>query len=119
MKIAHLIVKVIGEKKQWRAYRARVAALPSEYRGAAQAVERYLMYAGGIAKGEVAVAMFDDLADLFEQSAASQTPIRVVVGADPVEFAEEFLRNYADGSWLLKERARLNDDIARAAGETP
>ena len=119
MRIERVLAKVIGEKKQWRAYRARVAALPPEYREAAQAVERYLMYAGGIAKGEVAVAMFDDLADLFEQSASSETPIRVVVGEDPVEFVEEFLRNYADGSWLLKERARLTDAIARAAGETP
>src|SRR5688572_16409576 len=112
MNVSQLVSKVVGEKKQWRAYRARVAALPPEYRSAAEAVERYLMYAGGIAKGDVAVAMFDDLADLFEQSAANSTPIRVLVGDDPVEFVEEFLRNYADGSWLLKERARLNDAIA-------
>ena len=28
-------------------------------------------------------------------------------GDDPVGFAEEFLRNYADGQWIRKERAQL------------
>ena len=114
----NLISAMIGEKKQWRHYKARVAALPPPYRTTAEAVERYLMHAGGIAKGDVAVAMFGDLADLFEQGAAEGTSIRALVGEDPVEFVEEFLRNYADGSWLLKERARLVDAVARAAGET-
>lgn len=118
MNITELASKVIGEKKQWREYKARIAALPTDYRAAAEAVDRYLIHAGGIAKGDVATAMCGDLADLFEQSASSHTPIREVVGDDPVEFVEEFLRNYADGSWLLKERARLRESIARAAGET-
>ena len=42
--------------------------------------------------------MFEDLADLFEQGAADGTPIREIVGEDPVEFAETFSQNYADGS---------------------
>jgi DNA-binding ferritin-like protein (Dps family) len=38
--------------------------------------------------------MLEDLADLFEQGAADGTPLRDVVGEDPVEFAEAFLANY-------------------------
>jgi DNA-binding ferritin-like protein (Dps family) len=38
--------------------------------------------------------MLEDLADLFEQAAANGIPIRGIVGQDPVEFAEAFLRNY-------------------------
>jgi DNA-binding ferritin-like protein (Dps family) len=62
--------------------------------------------------------MFADLLDLFEQSAANGTPIREIVGEDPVEFLKTFVRNYPDGHWRLKEQKRLNDAIARAAGES-
>ncbi len=55
--------------------------------------------------------MLEDLADLFEQSAASGTPVREVVGADPIEFAETFLQNYSEGQWINKERKRLTQVI--------
>ena len=43
------------------------------------------------------VPMYGDLADLFEQSAANGTPIREIVGEDPVEFVETFVANYSEG----------------------
>jgi DNA-binding ferritin-like protein (Dps family) len=110
MNITTLVEKVVGDlgdKRRWRAYKARANALPEPYRSVIGALERYLTYYGGIVKGDVLVAMIDDLADLFEQAAADGTPVRALVGDDPVGFAEEFLRNYADGQWINKERARL------------
>ena len=65
------------------------------------------MYFGAITKSDVLMSMLEDLADLFEQGAADGTPIRAIVGDDPVEFAEDFLRNYVEGQWINKERARL------------
>ncbi|MGO2112891.1 MAG: DUF1048 domain-containing protein [Pseudoclavibacter sp.] len=105
-------------KKQYREYRARVAALPEPYRTSAEAVERYLMHVGGISDGAIMVRMLDDLISLVEEHAASNTPIREVVGEDPVEFVQDFLANYADAMWINKERRRLNDAIAKAAGES-
>ena len=35
--------------------------------------------------------MFDDVADLFERAAADGTPIREIVGDDPVEFADALI----------------------------
>jgi DNA-binding ferritin-like protein (Dps family) len=61
--------------------------------------------------------MFEDLLDLFEQSAANGTPIREIVGEDPVEFLEAFVQNYPDGQWRTRERNRLISAIERAAGE--
>ena len=61
--------------------------------------------------------MFEDLADLFEQSAADGTPIREIVGDDPVEFVETFVQNYPEGQWISRERERLTSAIERAAGE--
>ncbi len=121
MNITTLVEKVVGDlgdKKRWRAYKERTRQLPAGYRSAAEALERYLTYFGAITRGDVLVTMLEDLADLFEQSAADGTPIRSVVGEDPVEFAEAFLRNYAEGQWIAKERARLVDAIDSAAGET-
>ncbi|MDQ1059851.1 DNA-binding ferritin-like protein (Dps family) [Arthrobacter globiformis] len=101
----------LEQKKQYRQYKARTKQLPANYRTAIDALERYLTYFGAITKGETLVKMLEDLADLFEQSAATGTPIREVVGEDPVEFAETFLQNYSEGQWINKERKRLNEAI--------
>lgn len=114
------IEKVTGsfeEKKQYKQYKARVEQLPGPYRTATAALERYLMYYGSISKGDTLLAMLGDLADLFEQAAADGTPIRTIVGEDPVEFAEEFMRNYTDGQWINKERARLVKAIDAVTGD--
>ena len=114
------IEKIIGpfdQKKRYRQYKARKEALPANYRTAIDALERYLTYFGSITKGEILVSMLEDLADLFEQSAASGAPIRGIVGDDPVEFAETFVANYSEGQWINKERERLVSTIERAAGE--
>ena len=109
-----LVVGPLDQKRRYRQHKARVRALPEPYRASNEAVERYAMYAGGIADGELAVRMLEDLVELFEASAANGTPIRDVVGEDPVEFAEAFLANYADGAWTNKEKRRLSDAIERA-----
>jgi len=101
----------LEQKKQYRQYKARAKQLPANYRTAVEALERYLTYFGAITKGETLVKMLEDLADLFEQSAASGTPVREVVGEDPVEFAETCLQNYSEGQWINKERKRLTQAI--------
>jgi DNA-binding ferritin-like protein (Dps family) len=107
----------LEQKKRYRQYKARTKQLPANYRTAVDALERYLMYFGSITRGETLVSMLEDLADLFEQSAANGTPIRQIVGQDPVEFAETFLQNYSEGQWINKERERLTSAIDRAAGQ--
>ena len=111
------IVGGLGDKRRWRHYRARVKALPANYRTTVEALERYLTYFGVITKGDVpmdvVMSMLEDLADLFEQAAADGTPIGAVVGGDPVEFAETFFRNYSDGRWINKERERSVTAIER------
>ena len=111
------IIGDIGDKRRWRQYKTRTRQLPEDYRTAIEALERYLMLFGAITKGDTLMAMLEDLADLFEQSAAGGTPIRAIVGDDPVEFAETFLANYSEGRWINKERMRLTDTIDRVAGD--
>ena len=108
---------MIGPKREWRGYKARGRGLPASYRTALDALERYLNYYGGT--GGDGTALYGDLIDLFEQSAADRTPIREIVGDDPVEFIETFVRNYPKGQWIIRERERLTKAIDRAAGEDP
>lgn len=117
MNIPELASKVIGDKRRWRAYKARVRQLPENHRAAVEALERYLMYFGP-SDGNSAATMYEDLADLFERAAADGTPIREIVGEDPVEFAEAFLRNYSKGGWITRERERLVNAIERAGAHT-
>lgn len=112
-----LVTGSFDDKKRWRAYTARRKELPEGYRTATEGLERYLMYAGAVAKGDVLVRMLEDLADLMEGAAADGIPIRGIVGDDPVEFAETFLRNYEDGQWVSSERARLVRSIEQAESE--
>lgn len=138
-----LIEKMVGDlddKRRWREYRARVKALPASYRAAHDALTRYLTHFGVVTKGEVPMGMLTDLVDLFERAAARGTPVRAVVGEDPVGFAETFFRRYSDGRWtdrkhdpsvsamerefhreigrgIDKERERLVSAIARTGTE--
>ncbi len=110
-----LVTGSLEQKKQYRQYKARIDALPEPYGTAAKALQRYLMYAGGIVlDGETALKMFGDVADLWERAVADGTPIRVIVGDDPVEFADALAQAYTGKHWIDKERARLTDAITRA-----
>lgn len=108
--------KVIGDKRRWREYKARVKQLPKPYRDAVDAIERYLMYFGAV-DADSAASLFEDVAELFEQAAADETPIRDIVGDDPVEFVEALIRNYSKGGYVDKERERLVQGIEKAERE--
>jgi DNA-binding ferritin-like protein (Dps family) len=113
------IEKVVGpleQKRRYREYKARTEQLPASYHTAIDALQRY-SYFFGYGTTEGGLSMLEDLVDLFEQSAANGTPVRAVVGEDPVEFAEAFLRNYPEGQWISRERERLTGAIDRAADE--
>lgn len=112
--IPRWIEKIIGpveHKKRYRQYKQRTKRLPDGSSTAIVALERYLMYRGLIADGEILMSMLEDLADLFELSITDGIPVRDIVGEDPVEFAETFVANYADGQWIAKEQARLTEAI--------
>jgi DNA-binding ferritin-like protein (Dps family) len=114
--LSKFITLVIGDKRRWRQYKARVKQLPPNYRTAVEAIERYLMHFGML-DGDNAASLFEDVADLFERAAADGTPIREIVGTDPVGFVDELIRNYAKGGYVTRERQRLISTIDQAAGD--
>ena len=105
----------LEQKREYRRYKARIDALPEPYASAAKAFQRYLMYSGGMTlEGETILTMFGDFADLWERAAADGTPVRDVVGDDPVEFADTFAESYGGKRWIDKERARLTQAVEAA-----
>ena len=108
-----MTLKWIEQKREYRQVKARVAALPASWQTAFEGITRYLTHLGGMSDGDAIVTMFDDLVTLFEQAAADGTRVRDVVGADPVEFVDAFMKNYPAGNWIARERERL----ARAIDE--
>jgi DNA-binding ferritin-like protein (Dps family) len=111
-----LVTGSLEQKKQYRQYRARLEALPEPYHATAKALDRYLMASGGITDGETLVTMMTDLVELWERAAADGTPVRDIVGDDPVEFIETFRAAYAGKEWIDKERERLRKAIADTEG---
>ena len=117
---AKWIERVTGsleQKKRFKQYRARIEALPEPYRTVAKAIERYFMYSGGMTiDGETALKMWGDLVDLWERAAVDGTPVRTIVGEDPVDFADTFAQAYTGKRWVDKERARLTKAVDEAVG---
>ena len=109
----------LEQKKQYKQVKARIDALPEPYGTAAKALQRYLMYYGGVIDGGTIVTMMVDLVELWERAAADGTPVRTIVGDDPVEFAETFAQAYSGRQWIDKERARLNRAIEDAERGEP
>lgn len=111
MTISEFTVKVIGDKRRWRAYKARTRQLPATYRTTVKGLERYLLRFGP-ADADTAASMFEDLVTRFEQAAAAGTPVREIVGANPDEFVKAFLQHYSKGGGLpSQERERLISEI--------
>lgn len=118
MEISKFAAKVIGDKRRWREYKARTQRLPGNYRTAVEGIERYLMHVGPApTDADSAASMFEDLVELFEQAASDGTPVRAIVGEDPVEFVEVFTQNYMEAGWVTRERERLISAIERAEAE--
>lgn len=112
-----IVTGSLEEKKRYRRYKARIKRLPEGHRIAVEAMERYLMHFGPV-DGAGAMEMYEDLADLFEQSVADATPIRDLLGDDPIEFAESFMANYPLGQYRARERHRFVSAVDRAVAAT-
>jgi DNA-binding ferritin-like protein (Dps family) len=66
------IARMIDQERRYRRYKKRKQQLPANYRTALDAEERYVwLFASG--EGDSLLPLVEDLADLFEQSAASRT----------------------------------------------
>lgn len=117
LKWIELLTGPLEQKKQYKHDKARLDALPAPYHDAASAFHRYLLVAGGVTDGDTLTQMFTDFADLWERAAVDRTPVREIVGDDPVEFIESFAAAYSGKRWIDKERGRLVKAVEEAECE--
>lgn len=110
----NIISKLIGEKKQWKQYKARKKKLPANYRAAADALEVYI-FMSGAETGEMVGRALEDLIELFEQIAAAKTPIREIVGENPADFAEAFVSTYSTEGWRARQTQKVREALDAAA----
>ncbi len=109
----------LEQKRRYRQLGARIDTLPEPYQGVARAFQRYFMYCGGFTDGDTLVTMFSDFVDLWERASIDGTPVRVIVGDDPIDFAETFARAYSGKQWIDGERTRLITAIHDAERAEP
>jgi DNA-binding ferritin-like protein (Dps family) len=107
--------KIIGsldDKREWKAMEARAKALPSEYRDAYKAIQKYMWTAGGGPTDWKATSrIFGGILDLFEEGAAEGKKVTDLTGEDVAAFCDELVKD--EQTWKDKYRKKLNDTINR------
>lgn len=111
MNIFEKIIGSLDDKRAWRAMEARGKALPSEYRNAYKAIQKYMWTVGGLTEWEDMNRIFVGILDLFEEGAAEGKKVTELTGEDVSYFCDELVidaKTYKD-----KYRKKLNDSIGR------
>lgn len=110
--IKKLIIGDLDDKRKYKQMMKRVDALPNEYSITFKQIQKYIYTVGGIS-GDITIFnnlnIFEDLLDLFEESAADERNIIDVIGSDASKFCDEFINAYVNDSKTLGEN--LNKEI--------
>ncbi|MEV0364698.1 DUF1048 domain-containing protein [Nocardia fusca] len=88
---------IIEGKKQWRAHRARVEALPPDYRIVYEESQKYLFKVGPVdlADGN----LLSGLVEFFEEGAVAGKGVIELIGNDVAAFCDDLIKDsptYAD-----------------------
>ncbi|MDR4947764.1 DUF1048 domain-containing protein [Neobacillus cucumis] len=112
MNIFEKIIGSLDDKREWRAMEARAKALPSEYRNAYKAMQKYMWTAGGgPTDWKDSSRIFVGILDLFEEGAAEGKKVTDLTGEDVAAFCDDLVRD--EQTWKDKYRKKLNDTIDR------
>lgn len=111
MSIFDKIIGSLDDKREWKAMEARAKALPSEYRNAYHAIQKYMWTTGGPSDWQSTKRIFGGILDLFEEGAAEGKKVIDLTGEDVAAFCDELVKD--ETSWKDKYRTKLNDTIGR------
>ena len=111
----NLFEKMIGsldDKREWREMEARAKSLPSEYRNAYKAIQKYMWTAGGgPTDWKDSSRIFVGILELFEEGAAEGKKVTDLTGEDVAAFCDDLVKD--EKTWKDKYRKKLNDTIGR------
>ena len=106
--------KIIREKREYKEHKARVAALPEDYRYVYQKITGHMWkFAAG--SGMDMLKIHCDLVELFEAGAAAGKSVLEITGNDVASFCDELLKNAK--TYTEDWREKLNRDIQNELGD--
>ncbi|MBT2738941.1 DUF1048 domain-containing protein [Bacillus sp. ISL-7] len=112
MNIFEKIIGSLDDKREWREMEALAKALPSEYRNAYKAIQKYMWTAGGgPTDWKDSSRIFVGILDLFEEGAAEGKKVTDLTGEDVAAFCDDLVKD--EQTWKDKYRKKLNDTIGR------
>lgn len=82
---------IIDGKKEWRAHKARVSALPRDYQIVYAEIQKYLFKVGPVELSE-GVGLLSGIVDFFEEGAALGKNVLDVTGTDVAAFCDDLMR---------------------------
>ncbi|MEU2074358.1 DUF1048 domain-containing protein [Streptomyces sp. NPDC013489] len=91
------IQDIVEGKRQWRAHRARVRALPPDYRIVYEEMRKYFFKVGPVDLPDG--PLLPGIVDFFEEGAASGRGVLELIGTDVAAFCDDLVRDsrtYAD-----------------------
>ncbi|MEU7120818.1 DUF1048 domain-containing protein [Streptomyces zaomyceticus] len=91
------IQDIIEGKKQWRAHKARVKALPPDYQIVHKEMQKYFFKVGPIDLPDG--PLLPGIIDFFEEGVASGKGVLELIGSDVAAFCDDLIkdsRTYAD-----------------------
>jgi len=97
-------------KKAWYSYRARVEALPDDYRFVMEQIQKYLF---NVAMDAQSVTVLQSILELFEEGVAEGRAVLDVTGDDVAGFARDVMTAIQAQTWAGKMGQQLNDRVAK------
>jgi len=104
----NLLKKIIGDKSRYNRYKKDINALPQPYAEAMEAIQKYMW---NFAKGDGFMDALEAVLQIFQENSAENVPISSIIGADPVQFCDEIMRQYPDDLWLITYQNKLRKQI--------
>ena len=100
--------KIIGDKKEYKAFKKQAAELPSPYKETFEALEKYMW---NFAKGDGFLKVQQEMLEIFQENAEEQVPVKNIIGDDPVKFCDDIMSQYPDDLWLITSQNKLRKQI--------
>lgn len=96
------IKEIIEGKKEWRAHKARVNALPKDYQIVYKEIQNYLYKVGPVELTE-GIELLSGIVDLFEDGATNGKDVLNVTGKDVSAFCDDLIKDSKTYYDLYKE----------------
>ncbi len=96
------------QKREWKQYKARVQALPPNYRMVMEAIQKHIWNVGGLNDG---TQVLSGILELLEEGVANGRPVLAVTGDDVAAFCSAVLAEVQAATWAGKKGTKLNEHI--------